>query len=213
MPVGSFDADDRFIYRITKYHSFNPDNKWVNSYEAVAVTSGTEVELLALGTALVEFESGLHFDVVIFDRLLISTWEADSVPYDPTAFISSPLTAEGVKDLGDSELIGLSNCLDVRRFTASGRYGHIFYRGCLEESMVTAPSGKTVLSDRPAVQTDVDNLVTSSGIGEYLAGGHNALILAMINSDGTQVRQLTSLSVGQVSQVPLDHSWFNRTTP
>jgi len=213
MSVIAYDTGDVFVYRITKYLSTNPDNKWVNSYEAQAVAGGTEDELLALGVALVDFEATIVHTGVVFDRLLISTWEPDSSPYDPTTFISSPLTAVGARDAGGAELEPLVQCLDVRRETASGRFGHIFYRGVLFEGDVEAPAGKAVLTDRPAMQTLIDNALSSSSLEIYVGGSSTTLKICMKGKLDDDPRLVTQFRVGQVATVRQDHKWFNRTAP
>lgn len=212
MPIAPMVIGDLFTFRVRKYLSTNPDNSWINSYEFVATAAGGEAELLLLGTALVNFEIEIHTEVVVFDALLISTWVPDSVPYDPTSFISSPLTGVGGRAIGVEDILGLSNCMDVRRFAATGRYGHIFYRGTLFETDVEAPAGKTTLVDRPGTQGRVDAALTASTLGDFLQGGGESLTMCMINAAGDQVRQIASLNVGQVAQVKQDHRWFNRTT-
>lgn len=213
MPVTPYEADDLFTVRVRKYLDTNPDNKWVNSYEFQALDAGDEGDLLALGTKVVAFEQGLHYENVVFEALLISTWVADSVPYDPFAFISSPLTGFGTRAPDAEELLGLSNCMDVRRFAATGRYGHLFYRGCLVESEVSAPAGKTIITERPAMQAIVDAALGSSGLDDHLGTGSGTLRMCMIGSSSAQVRTVNLLSVGQVAQVKQDHRWFNRTSP
>jgi len=211
MSVVSYDTGDVFVYRVTKYLSTNPSNKWVNSYEAVAVAGGTETELLDLGTTLVLFETEIHHTAVVFDRLLISTWEPDSVPYNPSTFISSPLTAVGLRSVPATDYSPLGMCLDVRRETASGRFGHIFYRGVLFESDTSAVSGKAVLSDRPAMQTLVDDGLSDSGLEIFVGGGSTTLKICMKGGVEDEPRLVTQFRVGQVSLVKEDHKWFNRT--
>src|SRR5215471_1179799 len=95
MSVLTYAEGDLFVVRITKSLTTNPDNKWANSYEFKALAIGSEGPLLVLAEAIVEFEAAISFENVIFDRALISTWAPDSVPYDPTTFISTTLTATG----------------------------------------------------------------------------------------------------------------------
>lgn len=212
MTVSSFVADDLFTFRITKYLSTNPSNKWANSYEFRAIEVGGEADLLGLGEALVDFEANIHFSQVVFDRLLISTWEADSVPYDPAVFISTTLTATG-GIAGGGQLQALATTLSVSRIAATGRFGHIFYRGCLEELDIAAPAGISVLIDRAAQQAKIDASLADSGLDHYVGqDADQALRMAMVSADGTQVRQVNQLRAQGVSQVPTDHAWFNRTT-
>jgi hypothetical protein len=213
MTVLSFVADDLFTLRVTKYLSTNPANKWQNSYEFQANDGGGEAELLALGTALVEFESSFHHDVVTFDRLLISTWEADSVPYNPSTFISSTLTAVGgIGPVGD--LLALNTCLSVARIAGSGRFGHIFYRGVLEEVEISAPAGVNILASRAAQQTKINDALTDSGLEDYVGvAPTGAFRLVMVDKTGAQVRNVIQVRAQGVSTIPTDHAWFNRTSP
>ena len=212
MSVVAYVADDLFTFRITKYLSTNPDNKWVNSYEFKATEAGTEGELLTLGGILVDFEAALHRNAVVFDRILISTWSPDSVPYDPETFISSSLTAVGGRGT-DADLVPLSTCLSVTRQASSGRFGHIYYRGALDEEDVSSPAGKSILTNRAEWQTLIDGAILSSGLEDYIGlGTGGGFELSMVNADGTQVRKVNALFAQGVAQVKPDHKWFNRTT-
>jgi len=213
MTVSSFTSGDLFTIRITKSLATNPDNAWANSYEFAATDPGTEADLLSLANKLVIFEQNIHRTVVIFQRALISTWEADSVPYNPATFISSTLTGLGLAEVVD-DLVALNQCLSVTRVAATGRVGHLFYRGVLEEAQVTAPAGVSVLSDRAAWQTVIDDAITESGLNDYIgadAGG--GFYLAMVSADGAQVRPVIELRAQGVATVKTDHAWFNRTSP
>jgi len=211
MTVSSFAAGALFVIRVTKYLSTNPDNKWANSYEFRAMEGGTESTLLTLGEVLVDFEAAFHHTVVTFDRILISTWEPDSVPYDPAVFISSTLTAAGLNTSG-GELLPLDKCLSVARVAATGRFGHLFYRGALTEADTIAPAGKSVLGDRPAMQAVIDGAVDSSGLNDYIGIGAGSLQLVLINADGDQRRTVNQLNVQGISTIKTDHKWFNRSS-
>lgn len=212
MSVLTFTGADKFIIRVIKSHALNPDNQWANSYEFRAVDAGTEGDLLALGTNLVNFESAIHSDAVVFNRLTISTWEADSVPYDPASFISTSLTAVGTR-VTSGELIGLNNTFSVARVSPSGRFGHIFYRGVLTEPDINAPAGKTVLQNKAGMQTLIEDALESSGLGEAIGtSGDSSLNMVLISKDGATTRVVLELIAQGVSSVPQDHAWFNRTT-
>jgi len=213
MTVLSYDSGDIFTVRIVKYLAANPSNKWANSYEFRATLAGSTDELLALGTALVSFEGGMHRTIVRFDRLLISTWEADSVPYDPATFLSTTLSASGsYTGTGDAEPLQMA--LSVTRQAQSGRFGHLFYRGFLGEGDVTSPAGIPTLVTPDDIQDQIDGQLTLTGLADYIgAAPAGAFGMVMVNRDGTQVRPVTGLRAQGVSSVPLDHAWFNRTSP
>ena len=212
MTVSAFVADDRFIYRITKYLSTNPSNKWANSYEFVASAVGGETELLQVAEVLVDFEAEFHLSQVVFDRVLVSTWEEDSKPYDPDVFISSTLTATG-GIAGGGQLQALDTCLSLARIASSGRFGHIFYRACLEELDIGAPAGIAVLIDRAAQQAKIDAALASSGLDNFVgSAAAGNLKMCMVNKAGDQTRLVQQLRVQGVSKLPTDHAWFNRTT-
>jgi hypothetical protein len=213
MPVvETFNITENFTFRIIKYHALNPDRKWASTYEFNAIGTGSEDELLALGVALVSFEAAFHRDTILFDRLLISTWAPDSKPYNPSTFISSGLSAVGlVGAVGENA--ALNQTLSVARIAASGRQGHIFYRGVLNEAEISAPAGKSILTSRASYQTAIDNALTTSGLDDYVGpSARLSLKLVMINSSGTQVRPVNTLFVKGVTTLPMDHAWFNRTT-
>lgn len=213
MSVTDIATGDKFIYRVVKSHSANPDRKWANSYEFQTVNVVTEVQLLALGVALVNFEIAIHLGIVVFEKLIISTWEADSVPYDPTSFISTTLTGSGAFG-GAGDPIGLTQPLVVARAASYGRNGHLFYRGALTESMVESPAGKTILTDKPGVQDTIGDGLSSSGLGDYIGvTPEEDLRMVLVSADGTQVRPAINLIVQGVTTLPVDHAWFNRTTP
>lgn len=213
MTVLSFAEGDLFTVRVVKRLSTNPNNKWANSYEFRATLAGSTDELLALGSAVVSFEQKMHKNTVRFDRLLMSTWEADSVPYDPTSFLSTTLTASGTLG-GSGDNVALNIALAVTRQAQSGRFGHIFYRGSLEEGDITAPAGVMTLLLPDDMQDTLEAALTASGLADYIGiTPTGAFGMVMVNRTGTQVRPVSALRAQGVSTIPQDHAWFNRTSP
>jgi len=213
MTVLAYETGQVFTFRIVKSLSTNPDNKWANTYEFRADTGGGPTELLALGEVLADFEVALHRDTVQFDRILISTWEPDSVPYDPSTFISSTLTGNGaVGPVGDN--CALNVCMSVARIPISGRFGHIFYRGVLNEADTEAPAGRLILTDRPGQQDNVDAALTSSGLDNFVGlSAEGGFRMCMVGTDPAAFRVITQLRVQGATTLPQDHAWFNRTSP
>lgn len=213
MTVLTFTTNDRFIFRIIKHYTTNPSRQWSNSYEVLANSAGSLGDLTVLGSALELFEKTLHNTFTVFDRLVISTWVADSVPYDPDAFYVAELTGAGTRDT-TGELEPITTCLSVARQPTSGRLGHIFYRGILCQADTEAPAGITVLTNPTALGEELNDALTDSELGGYLGlGAAGPLVLAMINKTGTNTRIINALKVAGVIQLPVNHAWFNRTTP
>jgi len=211
MSVIEFSSGDKFVIRLIKYHSANPNNKWANTYEFRATETGGTGPLNALASSIVLFEQALHMTFVKFDHYTISTWEEDSVPYDPEAFISTPLTVSGLRG-GLADGLPLNQAYAVRRVPSAGRFGHLFYRGCLLEDDVSSPAGKQVLDDPEGLQESIDTALESSELGLTLGAAlDGGFQMVMINKDGTQIRPVVTLTASGVSAVPQDHAWFNRT--
>lgn len=212
MSVVSYEGGDLFVIRVIKYLATNPENKWANSYEFRAAGLGTSAELFSLGDILFDFEKRLHAAEVQFDRYIVSTWEQDSVPYQPENFVSVPLSGQGSHDFVGSELVTTGMAWRVNRQAASGRFGNLFYRGSLFEGEVAAPSGRPVLSTPSDQGLLLGTAVDDSLLGQYFGTvGGGQFQMVMINATGTQVRVVNQLVSSGVSLIKQDHMWFNRT--
>jgi hypothetical protein len=89
----------------------------------------------------------------------------------------------------------------------------LFFRGALDETMVEAPAGKSVLTTPSAIQAAIDAQVEASELDLYLGNpATGPLQMVMVDSTATIVRNVVSLAVGGVGTVPTDHAWFNRTS-
>lgn len=210
MSVEAYEVGDLFTIRTVKSLAANPENAWANSYEVRAKIAGSQDELLALGNKLIMFERIFHLTVVNFVQVSISTWEADSVPYLPNAFISSPLASAGLRVIG-SDQVSLNQTLSVARVPLFGRFGHLFYRGVLTEIDVASPAGKSILANKPEMVTQIDDAAEAADMANYIGVTAAELELVMISKTGTQVRAIQGLVPVGVSSVPNDHAWYNRT--
>jgi hypothetical protein len=211
MSVISFTAGDVFRFTLIKYLATNPERKWANTYEIRAKVDGVETDLTTLANQLVAYEDHIHYTTVRFDRVVIATWEPDSSPYDPTTFISLPLTASGLLDLGGAQPVALNVCMDVGRVPLSGRFGHLFYRGCLSEADVEAPAGKFVLTNQAAKQTNITSAASTAGCDDVFSGADVTFELVMVGAALDTARGIAGLVVRGVAVVPFNHAWFNRT--
>lgn len=212
MSVLSFDEGDLFRYTIIKHHSLNPLDQWANTYEARAGDAGGPSALNQLSLRLIAFEQSFAFDSTIFDRMIISTWEPDSAPYDPSNFVSTSIGQSGATTPANQAL-GLSTVLHVTRNAGYGREGHLFYRNCLTEADISAPAGKNVLVSVAGTNATIQTAFTDAELGDNIGATPAGLMhLVMVNADGTQIRNIMSLVVVGVTQVKTDHKWYNRTS-
>lgn len=213
MSVLTFATNDLFVVRVKKNHNANPSRSWQNSYEFVANQSGTLSDLDALANIILDYEQQLHNTFTHFTQVSVSTWTADSVPYDPDAFLVEPVSLDGSRDTTGA-LAAITTCWNVSRPCLSGRTGHVFYRNVFAQSDLTAPSGISQLADPDSFTTLLADARNSSNLDDYLGLTPTApLQMALINKTGSNIRGVQTLISSGVSQLPVDHAWFNRTSP
>jgi hypothetical protein len=206
-------STDKFVIRVIKALVTAPLNAWANSYEFQSDDPVGVGELSTLASAVALFEQTIHRSSVQFNRVLVSSWAPDSKPYDPSVFLTIPLTGLGL-DTSEGEQLALNQCLRLARVPETGKNGHLFYRACLEESSVSAPAGISVLTDVGVKDTQIQDALASSELEGYIGTTPlGPLHMVMISKSGLQVRPIISLTVQGVSTVSTDHAWFNRTTP
>lgn len=210
MTIVEYVVTDKFVVTVVKHHSTNPVLKWANNYELYAAEEGDTSKLISASNKIVAFERALHHNYVAFDACRIATWEPDSKPYNPDAFLNVPLTGVGaITVLADAQPLTMT--LSIVRAVSTGRLGHLFLRGCLTEAQVSSPAGVPALVNAGDMQTAVDAAIASSGIDDLFgAGGEDGLSLAMVTRSGDNVRVVDGLTVKGVAQLPLNHAWFNR---
>lgn len=108
---------------------------WVNTYElryAGATTPSDVYQYLNdVADAIRDAELAIHSNKVTLDRVIISSVEPDSIPYDPETFavFSYNQTCTGIT--GVHTLLPLSFCVLVKKIVQFGRNGNILYRGAL----------------------------------------------------------------------------------
>ncbi len=213
MSVLTFAVNDLFVARIKKNHVSNPSRSWQNSYEFVANSAGSLSDLAAMADTLLNFEAQIHNTFTHFEQVTVSTWAADSKPYDPDAFLTLPVSLNGLRDT-TGELEPLNVCWSVSRSAFSGRAGHVFFRGVLAQADTQAPSGILQLTDPSAMSALLSDARIDSSLTGYLGTAPEApLSMALINKNGTNIRTVQTLTSVGVSLLPVDHAWFNRTSP
>lgn len=124
-----------YIIRVRKsWGARDPERSWVNTYEVSY--DGAIGDLSATANAIANGERILHLAEVQFLSATISTWQPDSVPYNPLTFKTVELEQVGLRASAGVSAMDSNVCLLVKMMTALGRNGRRFYRGCLSEADV-----------------------------------------------------------------------------
>ncbi len=213
------------VFRVTSRKSLsnNPNATWVNTYEIAANSTGLPEgtftgigDLQNAALAIQEWERSLHLTDVLFDRLTISTWLSDSVPYNGDEFAVVTNVVSGTR-LASGDPLGLENCLFIERQPLAGRTGKIYLRRCLGEGDITAPAGRTSLNN-PLREALNESFVDPGGpanlIDQLAAAADALLVMAAINSSSVPViRRVFAISASdRVTQKKTDNRWFNRSS-
>lgn len=217
MSVAVITTGERFVARIYKRLTTNPDQVWVNTYEMVArvgAADGITASRNALG-ALVDWEQRFHLQTVQFYRSVMSTWLPDSEPYNPYNLLVDDFDpVSGARVVGTNDPMALNVGLSVRRDVLAGRQGRAFYRGVLTEGDVIAPAGSYVLT--PEARASLQSLVNAAGsetggLNGALQGTGLALALLPGRTDGIQDERIyTEMTVVGVSIKALNNRHFDR---
>jgi hypothetical protein len=202
MPVNNVLADEVFTVRIYKRLE---GQEWANSYEVQATQASSE-PTTAIGNLrawLVGLERSIHLTDVFFDRITISTYQPDSQPYDPTRFVSFPISEAGQR-ARSGDALSLAICLFVRREPGFGRAGKLLYRGVLQEGDVAGYRSGLLT---PSINT-IQNAVSAAWSARPQFW---RLVMASGTPTPTDVREVINLRVSALTVVKkLDNRYFDR---
>lgn len=203
------------------YKSWGTDDNeraWANTYEFTGYEgdlSTANVQFGEIISAIVDAERAIHLTNTYFLRAVMSTWGVDADEDDPSNFVSLPLAVRGLRNqVGDA--IDRNNVFFVRRATGFGRYGKIYYRGCLTENDVESGadlkwrlSAASTLNTGGAAWTAYMNEMNSliaDGFGGELAQ------MSLISARGLTIRRraVTSLTPAGVRVNKANHKYFDK---
>lgn len=190
--------NELFTVRTRKFLVNNPETDWVNDYTVawLSETPGGYADITVMLDYILAFEEALHLSPVIIDKAVISTYLADSDPYDANEFISYPYNQAGNRgSTGDP--LPLDYTLRLRKGVPTGHYGRVGYRGVLSEGEVESFAGSATLSNVVTWQNNVANAVSASNFAQILAGGAENFRLVVTNSGGPSFRIV--LNIGSPS--------------
>lgn len=131
--------------RAIMYYDVRPSETWTSNleFDYEGSLEGAAVELAAVNMA-----SGLAqclLNNVVIDRVVASTWESDSSPYDPANVRTIPIGISGERAFLGTSPVDDDLTLFIRKAVASGRTGKIMLRGCMTLADLDSDSGSWTL--------------------------------------------------------------------
>jgi len=207
MPLQSVSTGEVFTVRV--YKLFNR-YRFANTYEIVAQQdeSGTgEVFWKQLADRFVTLESQLYLNFIQIDRVVISSYVPDGLPYNPTSFISLPYSTFGQTPVS-GDIVPANMCMVVRKNVTYGRDGRNFYRGTMNEADLVGGFPEGTLS--PNRRNNIQNLFNN-----WYSGFVNNTIFRVCLASGipnpTNVRIVTDFVVeNRVTSKKINNRYFKR---
>lgn len=183
---------------------------WANNYEVEAVQniSNPPTSLEALVTRIVNLERPLHIPAVVIDRVTVSTYVPDSLPYNPNTLAVFPVVVFGTRTIS-SDALPLEICLFVRRNVNFGRDGRLLYRGCLSEADMEVRGLRPILTTSAISSLQgVINSWAATGLGNEFR-----FVMASGLPVPTSVRSVISLQVADRIVVKKFNNRYFRRNP
>jgi hypothetical protein len=206
MPIDAVQSGEVFTVRTYKnFAGFG----WANTYEVQAavepINSITAIE--ALASSFVSLEQQIHLIGVVIDRVVVSTYIPDGLPYNPSSFTTIPFSVQGQR-LAPAEVLPLELALFVRRNAAVGRDGRLLYRGCLMETDMSAASFRPLLTSS-AVNTF--QTIFGTWLTTTFPNSQWNIVLARGRPNPTNVRQVVNLQVSEkIAVKKLNNRYYDR---
>lgn len=203
------------IIRTFKRAVGNPSYEWVNTYECFVTVPGDATQWATIATAFYVAEAEVHTENVEYTKVTISSWEPDSVPYNPNSFLvlDVPLYPGQLTLTSDPEPRNMT--LSVKRSVSFGRSGKLFYRGALQEGDVEAGASLLpILTSAAALNFTTlvsamygdmqDALVADGGAGSTM------MLISGLDTETISGRAVTGFVVRGVTFSDPDHKYFDR---
>lgn len=174
---------------------------WANTYELV-YDSATPPQspssyLEAIGGIIADAEVAIHNQFVTLDRVVISSIERDSTPYNPYTFVVIPKNLTCTGSTGTRTPLPLTICVLVKKKVLFGRSGNILYRGALvtDSGVMTQEGFKIGLGDKSRIETSLNSMLTN------LEAFDTALALVKLSDTGAveDVRKVTEVEVRELT--------------
>lgn len=206
------------LLRVTtyKHHENISTHQFVNTYEVQLRDTmvDPESELETLVDAIVTFEKAITYSYIIYDRATVSTWEADTTPYDGNEFVSYDYGGYGSILVGSYVPAPLNVVLYLRRTVSTGRPGKLHIRGAAHQEDYHAPAGTLEATSASDAYWGAEiPTAVSTNLGAYLPSGTSAFQLVMVgrNSAGaTTVRPVKNIEYVGYRNTKRTHRYFDK---
>jgi hypothetical protein len=149
-------------------------------------------------------------------KIVVSTWTADSHPYNPSTFANFDYNLQGEYywgvTPGDYIPANLRLSAYVHRSVNSGRYGKLTLRGFLDTRDIVNSYDSYALSTSGYAQTKFESAVVAMN-DKCGTGSELGFVLAAIPKGTTtvEVRDLTAFNLqDSVLDIPINHKFYNR---
>jgi len=192
----------------------NSQVAWANTYELIVDDPSQDrneviTRLNAVKNALVAMERGLLGTPYVLDRIIISTYVPDGVPYNPYTFVSYPINLFGTYNTPPAFVLPLQLCTLVKRSVAFGRQGSLLFRGIVNSNDADTGAGGTVirggrLNGIASILSTFLNAVRQQGFDLVMARGENAVEIGTL-------RRVTGFDVKpNMTYKKLNNRYFDR---
>lgn len=195
----------------------NPSYQWRNTYEMHLTNFAADYSaFVTFANAVVTAEKALHHNSVEYVKVLCSSWDGfPPLDYDPSEFVSVPITPTlGTRTIS-GEPLPRNIQLYGRKAVVAGRFGKVGYRGCLAEGdLATGTSLDATLapSSKTALDTALGTFLTAFNNAAVTLGGANSgMALIRLKSNLTvEFRMVSAIEAGGISFSKPDHKYYDR---
>ena len=198
------------VFTVRVYKLFN-QFRYANTYEIVAkadANATNEAYWKNVADQFVDLEKDIHLTFIQIDRVVISSYVPDGLPYNPTSFISIPYNVYGTSNISGFDIVPANMCMIVRKNVIFGRDGRNFYRGTMTEAHMVGGFPEATLSDarRNDVQTRFNAWYTT-----FLNATDFSVCLASGKPNPTNVRVVTNFVVERrITSKKINNRYFKR---
>ena len=145
-----------YSFRAYMFYDARPSDDWSTTLEysiPIDIEAG-EIELAAMNMA--EGLSEMLLDNVVIDRVVVSTWEPDSEPYDPENLRVIPIGINGQNSFAFTTPADDDLVVFIRKAVTIGRTGKMQIRGCFTVSALETDSGSWTFTTLAQSEMETD---------------------------------------------------------